>query len=284
MKNSKTLFDDFIKEITLPESKDEILALGYLVFDTLFALSKTDILTRKAISSDHINQQTLSTIANRINRHEPVQYVLGKTLFYGRYFEVNPTVLIPRPETEELVYFILNEFLNEESPTKILDVGTGSGCIPITLKLERPSAEVSAIDVSDGALATAQSNAAFLQASVNFFNCNILHEYPPLSGLDIVVSNPPYITYEEKPLMNPNVVAFEPHLALFVENDDALIFYRVITQKATSLLKRGGSLWFEINERFGKEVQQLMQHAGFSSVTIRKDVSGKDRFVSGKLD
>lgn len=283
MKNSKVLFDDFIKEITLPESKDEISAIGYLVFESLFNLTRIDILMNKPVSSDQVDLHQLVQIARRINQHEPLQYVLGKGLFFGRYFSVDRSVLIPRPETEELVHFILAE-CESSRHLKILDIGTGSGCIPITLKLELPSAEVSAIDISDEALATARSNAETLQATIDFFKCDILSSSPSLTNLDLVVSNPPYIAFEEKSSMNPNVVDHEPHLALFVENNDALIFYREITNKSKVMLRRGGSLWFEINERFGKKVQQLMQQAGFSDVVIRKDASGKDRFVSGKLD
>ncbi|RAW02764.1 peptide chain release factor N(5)-glutamine methyltransferase [Pseudochryseolinea flava] len=281
MKNSKILFDDFIKEITLPESRDEITALAYLVFEAQFDLSRTDILLGKSIPADAFTTSKLSQIAQRINDHEPVQYILGKSLFYGRYFFVNPSVLIPRPETEELVHLILSTHAKDERQLNILDIGTGSGCIPITLNLEHKHAKVSAIDISDQALATARRNAEWLNAVVNFMQCDILHEQPVLSDLDIVVSNPPYIAYEEKSAMHSNVVDHEPHLALFVDDKNPLLFYDVITDKSKLMLKTNGSLWFEINERFGKEVAQCMQRAGFVDVNIHKDASGKDRFVSG---
>jgi release factor glutamine methyltransferase len=283
MKNSKTLFDDFIREITLLESKDEIMSIGYLVFESYLDISRTDVLMGKLITFEETNVLELKKIAQRINQHEPVQYILGRTEFYGRGFRVNPNVLIPRPETEEMIHEIISRNTGGHMK-RLLDIGTGSGCIAVTLKLEIPEASVFALDISDDALTVAKSNAAILQADVNFFQCDILHEDPELNNLDIVVSNPPYIAFEEKSDMHSNVVAHEPHLALFVSNDDPLIFYKTITQRARRMLRKNGALWFEINERFGAQVKAIMIDEGFLDVGILHDTTGKERFVYGKLD
>lgn len=281
MKKSKILFDDFIREISL-DDKDEIMAVGYIVFQHFFKVSRTDILMGKPVLADEISIQNLKEVLLRINRHEPVQYILGLTTFYGRNFAVNPNVLVPRPETEELVHHLVNTYQRQSPPFHVLDIGTGSGCIPITLKLEIPSASVSAIDISDGALSIARENAAALQADVNFFKCDILQGEPSLKDVDLIVSNPPYIADEEKEHMHRNVLAYEPHLALFVEGDDPLLFYKVIAQKSRAMLRSGGSLWFEINARFGAEVKRSMEQHGFVAVEIMKDVTGKERFVRGE--
>jgi release factor glutamine methyltransferase len=283
MKNSKILFDDFIREITVSESKEEILAVAYLVFESLFDLSQVDILTGKPFVFQEGDESRLKEILSRINQNEPVQYIVGKTVFYGRNFFVNPSVLIPRPETEELVHALVTEQGKRAGAFKLLDIGTGSGCIPITIKLELPQAEVFGVDVSEDALATAVQNAKSLYASVNFFICDILREQPNLVDLDVIVSNPPYITVEEKSQMHDNVLSYEPHLALFVEHEDPLIFYREIVKKSKSLLRPDGALWFEINARFAADVKGLMQREGFRGVKIIRDTAGKERFVSGNL-
>jgi release factor glutamine methyltransferase len=283
MKNSKILFDDFIREITVSESKEEILAVAYIVFESLFDLSQVDILTGKLFMFQEDDESRLQEILSRINRNEPVQYIVGKTVFYGRNFSVNPSVLIPRPETEELVHALVTGRGKRSGPFKLLDIGTGSGCIPITIKLELPQAEVFGVDVSEDALATAVHNAKSLHASVSFFICDILHEQPDLMDLDVIVSNPPYITLEEKSQMHDNVLSYEPHLALFVEHEDPLIFYREIVKKSKPMLRPDGALWFEINARFAADVKDLMQREGFRGVKIIRDTAEKERFVSGNL-
>jgi release factor glutamine methyltransferase len=283
MKNSKILFNDFIQKITIREDRDEIAAIGYLVFEHLFNLSRTDILMDKPVLLDENEASRLREIAKRISDHEPVQYILGTALFFGRHFSVNPSVLIPRPETEELVHEILRRNEGQSNSLRVLDIGTGSGCIPITIQLEIPQSTVFAVDISEEALVTARSNAIVLHADVGFFKCDILNELTNLTQLDIVISNPPYIAEEEKLYMQPNVIAHEPHLALFVNNDDPLIFYRAIAKQSSAMLQPGGQLWFEINERFGSTVKGLMEKNGFHSVEILRDTAGKERFVSGKL-
>ncbi|MDR7128432.1 release factor glutamine methyltransferase [Algoriphagus sp. 4150] len=213
----------------------------------------------------------------RLKTGEPIQYIIGKGPFYGRDFFVSPATLIPRNETEELVHLIIKE--NPKAGLKLLDIGTGTGCIPISLALEMNDPEVYAVDISEEALAIARKNGDALGAEVIFSKCDILSELPEVGELDILVSNPPYIPEQEKSEMHKNVLDFEPGLALFVSDGDPLIFYRIIAGKGKQLLKRGGKLYFEINEKYGKEVVGLVEDLGFSEVKVLKDLNGKDRIV-----
>ncbi|MDF2436252.1 MAG: protein-(glutamine-N5) methyltransferase, release factor-specific [Bacteroidota bacterium] len=217
-----------------------------------------------------------------LKKEEPLQYILGKADFYGLKFIVNSNVLIPRPETEELVHLIIQDLKNTDSKVSILDMGTGSGCIPIALKKNLPLADVSAVDVSAGALELAQKNAALNNVNVNFFKDNILS--PDLllySDYDIIVSNPPYIKLSEKDSMARNVLEFEPHLALFVSDDDALLFYRKIADLALQKLKPGGRIYFEINSALGSETLHLIESKGFKNAVLIKDLSNKNRILRG---
>lgn len=216
----------------------------------------------------------------RLKTGEPIQYIIGKGPFYGRDFLVSPATLIPRNETEELVHMIIKE--NPKAGLKILDIGTGTGCIPISLALEMKAPEVFAIDISEDALKIAIQNAEALEAKVTFSICDILTQTPDVSELDILVSNPPYIPEREKSDMHRNVLDFEPGLALFVSNDDPLIFYKMIAEKGKHLLKPGGKLYFEINEKYGIEVAELMQSLGYSDVQVLKDLNGKERIAVGR--
>ncbi|WP_057936996.1 peptide chain release factor N(5)-glutamine methyltransferase [Algoriphagus resistens] len=213
----------------------------------------------------------------RMKSGEPIQYILGKGPFYGREFLVAPATLIPRNETEELVHLIIKE--NRVAGLKILDVGTGTGCIPITLALEMANSEVFAVDISEEALEIARQNSDLLGANVIFSTCDILTQVPEVSNLDILVSNPPYIPVQQKNQMQKNVLDFEPELALFVSDENPLIFYRTIAEKGKQLLKPGGKLYFEINEKYGKEVADLLQELGYLEVKVLKDLNGKDRIA-----
>jgi len=208
---------------------------------------------------------------------------LGKTSFYGLEFEVNSNVLIPRPETEELVDWIIRSTKYEVRGTKlkVLDIGTGSGCIAISLAKNIPNAEVFAIDVSEKALATAQKNAESNQVNVTFLEKNILEIYDLEQHFDIIVSNPPYVRELEKQEIKKNVLDNEPHLALFVDDNDALIFYRKIAELAMKNLSPNGQLFFEINQYLGKEMIDLLEKMGFKNVELRKDIYGNDRMVKG---
>ncbi|GMQ28091.1 peptide chain release factor N(5)-glutamine methyltransferase [Algoriphagus confluentis] len=208
----------------------------------------------------------------------PIQYILGKAPFYGRDFLVTPDTLIPRNETEELVYLIKSQ--NPQSGLRILDVGTGTGCIPITLSLEMKAPEVYGVDISKEALQIAEKNRDLLHAKVSFSQIDILNQTPDLRDLDMIVSNPPYVPLWDKEEMHLNVVDHEPHLALFVPDSDPLIFYRVIGEKGKNLLKKGGRLYFEIYEKAAEEIQSLLEKQGYDRVTIHKDLNGKDRMLS----
>jgi release factor glutamine methyltransferase len=282
MKNSKALFHDFVNQLNLPETEEEIQSIGFLVFENLFGLGKTDIMADRPITDPQ--PERLGDITRRLSSQEPVQYILGEAHFFGRRYNVNPSVLIPRPETEELVQQVIG-FSKISSPgrSKVLDIGTGSGCIPITIALEIVGAEVYATDISDGALQTAKGNAASLNANVFLIKHDILTQKLPIYNFDVVVSNPPYISNEEKKLMKGNVLQYEPHTALFVEGDDPLLFYKSISQRAKEILRRSGMLCVEINEHFGKEVVAIFSQAGFTNAEIIKDLHGKDRIVKGIL-
>jgi release factor glutamine methyltransferase len=217
---------------------------------------------------------------DRLKKGEPIQYILGKAPFYGHEFLVNSYTLIPRNETEELVHLILKE--NKSPGLKVLDIGTGTGCIPISLALELNKAEVYGLDISKEALEVAHQNAKLLHAEVSFLKCNILDELPPVEDLDIMVSNPPYIPEKGKAEMHRNVLDFEPELALFVPNEDPLLFYRVIAEKGKKLLKPGGKLYFEIHEEFGADVLSLLEEKEYDELRLLKDLNGKDRMITAK--
>lgn len=286
MKNSKALFLDLVNRIDMDESREEIQSVVYLLLEILFSVSRADILMEKEIAFGDADQSRIDEIVRRIRRHEPIQYILGETEFYGRKFKVNNAVLIPRPETEELVRLIVvyrNRVGTRGRPCRILDIGTGSGCIPITLALEIPESEVYATDVSPEAIAVASDNAMRLNAKVQFFINNILQEQIPVGNLDVVVSNPPYIPLREQESMKQNVLAFEPHLALFVSDEDPLLFYNVIAEKARHALTSNGLLAVEVNERFGREVASLFKTGGYVDIGIVRDLSGKERIVTAVL-
>ncbi|MCH7401470.1 peptide chain release factor N(5)-glutamine methyltransferase [Belliella kenyensis] len=259
-----------------PKQEAESLIL-WLLEDTL-GINRQDLLLDKTI---HEVPDILYSHIKSLLEKKPIQYILGIAPFYGRSFEVNENVLIPRNETEELVHLIIQE--NKQLNLRILDIGTGSGCIPISLKLEIPSSKLFAIDVSPEALLIAKRNAEALEASVEFLKVDILNEEIHLNNLDIIVSNPPYVLDSEKSIMHENVLNHEPHLALFVDDDDPLIFYRNIAQKATSSLKKGGKLYFEINEAYGEDVVNLLEEMGYTEVILRRDLNDKNRMVSAAL-
>ena len=216
----------------------------------------------------------------RLQQQEPVQYVLGEAHFYGLDLLVDARVLIPRPETEELVDLVLKEYKGQAG-LQVLDICTGSGCIPLALAANLKDADIYGLEISEGALAVAGANAARYKLSVTWLQQDV---YEPVqrikpASLDIITSNPPYVLEEEKRQMRPNVLAFEPHLALFVPDNDGLKYYKRITEAGLQLLKNGGKLYFEINERYGEQVQTLLLQAGFAEAAVVQDLSRKDRIV-----
>lgn len=259
----------------------EIEGFTSIIFQHFLGYNATQIILNSDKTIDVEVYNKIEVVLKRLEIGEPIQYILGEAMFYDLRFEVNPSVLIPRFETEELVDGILKKHGNNK--LKFLDIGTGSGAIAIAIKKNNPLAEVYACDISTEALQTAQINANLNKVEVHFFHHDILSEKSlPISGFDLIVSNPPYVCENEKGAMQRNVLEHEPHLALFVPNNDPLRFYRAITLKATQHLSKNGELWFEINEAYGPEVAQILMNQGFDA-TILRDINGKDRIVHGKL-
>jgi release factor glutamine methyltransferase len=256
--------------------------MAYIILENTLRVSRTDVLTERDVQVTSADENAITNAVSRINSQEPIQYVFGWTEFYGRKFNVNPDVLIPRPETEELVSLVKEYAKGRNiSGPRILDIGTGSGCIAVTLALEIPGSKVFATDISEKALETARQNAASLKAVVGFFDNNIIDQDIPVEPLDVVVSNPPYIPLSEKPSMKDNVIRFEPSQALFVSDGDPVLFYRAIAKKAIASLDSGGLLAVEINERFGSDVASILSDLGFADVRILKDLFHKERIVKG---
>lgn len=241
-----------------------------------FQVDATDFMLNPLVAISPILQKKLLNAISRLKKHEPIQYVIGEAYFAEKIFKVTPDVLIPRVETEEWVCFLTN---NVSSPTSILDIGTGSGCIAITLKLKFPQALVDAIDVSKEAIKVATYNAVQLGAEVHFMEMNILTEQLPARHWSLIVSNPPYISMQERHFMQRNVIDYEPHLALFVDDADPLLFHRRIVHLAMHHLSPNGILCLEINEALGKKVVDLLHYANFRQVAIHKDIHGKERWV-----
>lgn len=223
----------------------------------------------------------LETFLKRLEQSEPIQYVLGQADFYGLKFHVNQDVLIPRQETEELVYWILENHPSKQS-LNVLDIGTGSGCIPITLKKHRPDWAITGVDVSIGALEIAQQNADRNGVEVAFRQMDVLGVESLSANWDIIVSNPPYIPLDESRLMPGNVLKYEPRLALFVENEDSLLFYRKIADLSLNALSENGRLYFELNEYNAEEVKAMLLEKGYCKVELQKDINGKQRMISAQ--
>lgn len=257
----------------------EARAVTDYVLDVCFGLSKADILCGAVEEMTAEKTAELNKIFGRLMKGEPVQYVLGRAEFCGRWFSVRPGVLIPRPETEELCAWITADSKASASP-KVLDIGTGSGCIAITLQLDMPESKVTAWDISADALDVARENAKQLGANVNFVKQDALNAKPE-GEWDVIVSNPPYICEKEKKDMAVNVLEHEPHTALFVPDADPLLFYRAITRLAVQTLNKGGRLYFEINPIYADDTCRMMRAEGMSAVELRSDMYGKQRMAKG---
>ena len=254
----------------------------YLILENQRQLRRIDLALNIDLLFSKEEIQIWNVILDKLKLEIPIQYILGTTHFYGLEFKVNENVLIPRPETEELVEWIISSAVNMPNfkNIKILDIGTGSGCIAISLAKNIPNAQVFAIDISDKALATAKENADLNKVTVAFIQKNILETNDLEQQFDIIVSNPPYVRNLEKAEIKPNVLANEPHLALFVEDNDALIFYRKIAELATKNLSPEGKLFFEINQYLGKETVELLEKMHFKNSELRKDIYGNDRMIA----
>ncbi|MEI8115331.1 MAG: peptide chain release factor N(5)-glutamine methyltransferase [Bacteroidia bacterium] len=272
------------KELAGTYSSEEIESLIFLIFEKLKGYSRTQYLLAKDEILDQNERSEIDEILLRLKNHEPIQYILGETEFYGLPFKAVPEVLIPRPETEELVQWIIQE--NKLAGPTILDIGTGTGCIAISLQKNIPGAMVLACDISLVCLETARRNAELNSSDISVFEYDILNFIPEIGiqELDIIVSNPPYVRETEKLLMEKNVLEFEPELALFVSDENPLIFYERIADFARVQLNDGGRLYFEINEAFGKECSGILEEKGFSEVLLKKDINGKDRMIRAALE
>ncbi len=274
-------YKELSSELSNIYDESEASNIADLIIEYLTGKRRLDRITVEETILTDQQQQKLEIITEKLLANTPVQYVLNEAWFGDMKFFVNEDVLIPRPETEELVDWIATEIRNTKYDIrKLIDIGTGSGCIPITLKRKLPNLNVRAIDVSEGALNVASKNAMLHGVQVYFFRIDFLNEntWNSFSKFDIIVSNPPYIKLGEACTMNVNVLEHEPHLALFVPDDDALLFYRKIADFANTHLEQNGMIFLEINETFGKEVTTLFEQKGFKT-ELRKDMQGKDRMV-----
>ena len=262
----------FKEELNSIADVREITAWAYLVIQYLLGLNRSDtiVYSNKVISIK--NSDCIKRIINELKENKPIQYILGEAEFHGLRFKVNQNTLIPRPETEELVNWILKEDFNS-----VLDIGTGSGCIAISLA-KYSSAEIVAIDNCEKALEVAKENAKLNKVNIKFCTQDILQSTDLLS-LDVVVSNPPYILESEKQNMKANVLQYEPHLALFTPDKDPLLFYKKIGSLAAKSLNCGGKLFFEINEQYGSEISRMLSKMGFVDIALKKDINDKDRMI-----
>jgi len=295
MKTIKDVFADYRQGLNTLYDTNEIEAITLLAVSEICNLSKAKI---KAFPESELTQQQADKISETLTQlktGKPIQYILGKTEFYGLTFKVNPSVLIPRPETEELVEWVLSsvgssQFAVDSSQLavrsgqlavgNILDIGTGSGCIAISLKKNLSQFNVLAIDISKDALQTAKDNAELNQVDVEFIEADILNPNSLLTThYSLLISNPPYVTQRDKTQMHTNVTDFEPHNALFVPEGDPLIFYKAIADFAAGHLIENGLLFFEINENYGEQIIELLSKKGFGEIELRKDMSGRDRMV-----
>jgi release factor glutamine methyltransferase len=290
----KTYKNKFLQELSSLYDEKEIESFFYIVLKYFHNKKRIDLALNPEMEMDTLQLLGWESVLSELRKEKPIQYVVGETEFYGLPFLVNENTLIPRPETEELVECVVVESRKSKVESlKILDIGTGSGCIAISLAKNLPNAQVFAIDVSEKALVLAKENAKVNAVVVNFIKTDILiiddlnqlptSNYQLPTHFDIIVSNPPYVRNLEKAEIKPNVLEFEPHLALFVDDNDALLFYRKIAQLAKKNLSENGQLYFEINQYLGKETFELFESLGFKNIELRKDIYGNDRMISCSL-
>jgi release factor glutamine methyltransferase len=275
----------FIQTLSPLYGEGEAESFFYLILEDKQQLKRIDLALQPDLEFTDDDVLAWNTILESLKLEIPVQYLLGKTSFYGLDFEVNQNVLIPRSETEELVEWIIsnNQKIEQSNRLRILDIGTGSGCIAISLAKNIPNAQVFALDVSEKALATAKKNADLNEVNVTFLHQSILETEDLEQEFDIIVSNPPYVRNLEKEEIKKNVLEYEPHLALFVEDNDALLFYRKIAALAQKNLSVSGQLYFEINQYLGKEMIELLEGMDFKNIELRKDIYENDRMMLGTI-
>jgi len=269
---------DSIKSIY---EKGEADSITEIVMEHITRWSRLERILHKDVPLSFTQKKLLAQIIDRLQQHEPIQYIINEASFAGMIFYVDRNVLIPRPETEELMGWIINESTIRKPASRVLDVGTGSGCIAIALKSKLQDAEIWACDLSDEALNIARMNADALNTTIDFVPLNFLdaEQRKQLPNVDIIVSNPPYIPQKDKIEMKKNVLEFEPATALFVPDDDSLVFYNAIADFGKEKLNEGGSIYVEIHENLGHQVKNLFELNGYNSVEMRKDLQGKDRMI-----
>jgi len=265
---------EFLESITPLYNNDEARSLYYMLCEECLALSKSKLIIAEDMDLSVEKTNHLYNCLERLKKNEPIQYVLGNTKFCGLNFFVNESVLIPRPETEELVNIILKNKLGDKT---VLDIGSGSGCIAISLAKHYPNAKVTALDISKDALELSKRNAKENDVNLEFINADIIN-YKSDKKYDIIVSNPPYVIELEKKHMSKNVLDYEPELALFVKNDDPLQFYKAILDFAKNTLNKNGKIYFEINEKYKDEIKRLTCNYGYSNIECKEDLFGRDRF------
>ena len=280
IKQYKIFFQEQLESVF---DASEVESFFYIILENKNNLKRIDLALNVDLEFSENEIELWNDILDKLKKEIPIQYILGTTHFYDLEFEINPNVLIPRPETEELIDWIIKEN-SANNNLKILDIGTGSGCIAISLVKNIKNADVSALDVSIKALATAQKNAVKNNVNINFIHKNILETIDLNQKFDIIVSNPPYVRNLEKHEIHKNVLNNEPHLALFVEDDDALIFYRKIAELAQINLAQNGQLFFEINQYLGSETKNLLEKMNFKNIELRKDIYGNDRMVKCEIE
>lgn len=274
---ARELFDALLSRLRTDYDQHEADNVLFLALEDKLKISRAQWLANRTLRLEEKQMHELYGIIDRLNRHEPIQYILGQTSFFGMTFIVNPSVLIPRPETEELVQLAIND--KPDKDAKLLDIGTGSGCIAVSLKKNLPHTTVHALDNSAEALQVAKANAQLNGCEILFFQSDILREPFPGGEYDVLVSNPPYVCVKEKALMERNVLDFEPKNALFVPDESPLLFYERIMELGKTHLKAGGKLYFEINEQFGEEIKALFAQAGYGGIRVFQDLNGKDRMA-----
>lgn len=278
----KTYKPIFLEALSFLYDEKEIESFFYIVLEQFHDKKRIDLALHPEMEMTATDVNKWESVVADLKTHKPIQYILGATEFYGLQFLVNEHTLIPRPETEELVDLIIKEEAKakiQKPIVRILDIGTGSGCIAISLAKHISNAEVFAIDVSEKALVTAKLNAEINKVNIAFIQKNILNTEDLEQQFDIIVSNPPYVRMLEKAEINKNVLDYEPHLALFVDDNDALLFYRKIAELAKINLSENGNLYFEINQYLGKETVALLEDLGFRNVALHKDIYNNDRMI-----
>ncbi len=294
MKTIREALLSFDEPLKLIYDEYEINSIKYLYISEITQLSKVQLKAFPEFELTDEQSKKISDTIQQLKTGKPLQYILGHTEFYGLPFNVNPSVLIPRPETEELVEWVIETAKERNQVENILDIGTGSGCIPVTIKKNMPTARVSAIDISEQALITAQCNAKLNNVDIVFIRMDILNElkseilipdanHTMLTKYSIIISNPPYVTENEKTGMHINVLNNEPHLALFVPNNDPLKFYRAIADLALDRLEENGLLFFEINENLSKQTVDILVDKGFKNIVLHKDMRNKDRMIRAEI-